>query len=184
LQSNCYYSYSNQDSNLWAIEQFSNTTNVELYDGVYGLADNSFDRCTKLPTGLNGVSIIGNFAFYEGSSPGNFVIPNTIVWIGSNAFRRVWYVSSTPPGPRYTLSLSSNLLHIGADAFAECNDIYSLNLSWSNMNNREAGTDAFGGWSNYGPDHPYYVDVPTGSTVSIGDLKGLDSSLWEIRQSS
>ena len=93
------------------------------------ISNSIFDDCTLLPniTIPDGVTSIGEYAFYKCNSLNSITIPNSVTTIGAGAFDSSWLTSIT---------FNGHIPTIGNTAFNVKNGSYSIKVyhhSWSEV---------------------------------------------------
>ncbi len=113
-------------------------TTYVIPDGVTGIEDSAFSRCTALTsvTIPNGVTRMGEFVFYRCASLTSLSLPNSLTSIGDYAFKECAALVS--------ISLPNGLINIGEDTFRGCTSLASITLPNSVMS---IGEGAFSGCS-------------------------------------
>ena len=101
----------------------SNIKSIEIADGVTSIGNYAFYGCSGLTSVTIGNSItsIGNYAFHNCRSLTSVIIPNSVTSIGNNAF---YYCSALT-----SVTIGSGVSEIGEKAFYNCrklDSIYSL----------------------------------------------------------
>jgi hypothetical protein len=144
-------------------------TNNPAYSSVAGvLFDKSQTTLIQYPAGNaassytipNGVTDIGNSAFYFCNDLYSITIPNSVSSIGADAF---WACTSLQ-----NITMSCNFTSIGDDAFCQC---YDLSGVYFKGNAPSVGLNVF---ENSSPT-VYYLPGSTGWGASLG---GRPTALW------
>ena len=118
-----------------AFASCTNLTNINIPNSVTSIGELVFNTCTSLTSinvdenNLYYQSIDGNLYSKDGKTliqyaigkqDSNFIIPNHITTIGSNAFRSCSNLKS--------IELSNSVTHIGEYAFASCTNLANINI--------------------------------------------------------
>ena len=138
--------YSSSSSIPW--KNYS-ITNVVFEDGVTNIGERAFYNFTNLAnvTISDTVKSIGEYVFYNCDGLTNVTIPDGVTSIGNYAFRDCSNLK--------TISFPASVTSIGECAFIYCSKLETIDLS----NNIEyIGESAFSntGWSSNHPDGPAY----------------------------
>lgn len=97
---------------------------VVIENGVTNIGNNAFYNCSSLTsvTISNSVTNIGGCAFYKCSSLTSVTIPNSVTSIGSSAFEKCSGLT--------TITISCSVINIGSEAFHDCSKIKEI-YSWN-----------------------------------------------------
>jgi hypothetical protein len=114
-------------------------TRVNIQDGVTTIGNNAFYWCSNLTsiTIPNSVTTIGNHAFYWCSNLTSITIPNSVTTIGGAAF---WNCSSLT-----SITIPNSVTTIGGGTFGDCRSLTSITIPNSVTT---IGSDAFYGCSS------------------------------------
>jgi len=95
---------------------------IVIENGVTNIGDRAFYYCQKLTliTIANSVTTIGNEAFYECIALNSITIPNNVISIGNDAFTCCRALNS--------IIIPSNVTSIGVSAFNSCTDLASITI--------------------------------------------------------
>ena len=117
--------YTNYNSSDSQSPVFGNDTikNVVIEDGVTSIGNYAFWSCSSLTsiTIPKSVTSIGDRAFYNCSSLTSITIPKSVTSIGANAFERCSSLTS--------ITIPDSVISIGASVFEECRNLSSITLS-------------------------------------------------------
>ncbi len=129
----------------WAVECDKNTEVARLRAGTVGIADNTFEGCTKLTETAfpDTLKTIGDLAFKNCTEISELAIPDSVEAIGSGAFEKCIGIKSLKL-PKGLKAISGSLLsectllssieipegvtNIGANAFRGCTSLVSINI--------------------------------------------------------
>ena len=149
--------YTNYNSSDSQSPVFGNDTikNVVIEDGVTSIGNYAFWSCSSLTsiTIPKSVTSIGDRAFYNCSSLTSITIPKSVTSIGANAFERCSSLTS--------ITIPDSVISIGASVFEECRNLSSITLS---NNITSIGTFAF-----YNCSGLTSITIPE-TVTSIGDF--------------
>ena len=100
----------------------SSIKSVIINDGVTSIGNRAFYGCSSLTsvTIPNSVTGIGDYAFYECSSLTSITIPNSVTSIGGSAFRSCSSLTS--------ITIPNSVTSIGNAAFADCSSLASVTI--------------------------------------------------------
>ncbi len=132
---------------------------VTIPDGVTSIGEKAFYECSKLTsvTIPNGVTSIGAEAFRDCYSLTSVTIPSGVTSIGERAFE--WCKSLT------SVTIPSSVTSIGASAFSDCTSLTSVTIP--------DGVTSIGSKVFYKCDKLTSVSIPN-SVTSIGDQAFFD----------
>ena len=100
----------------------SNDTNYIIPNGVTNIGDRAFWECKSL-TNIkipNSVTNIGIYAFFRCESLTSIKIPNSVTNIGNSAFSRCSSLNS--------INIPNSVTNIGNSAFSRCSSLNSINI--------------------------------------------------------
>ena len=131
-----------------------NTTSYVIPNGVSSIGDGAFYGCESLTniTIPDSVTSIGNGAFGWCSSLASITIPDSVTSIGDRAFEGCWSLSD--------ITIPSSVSNIGDGAFGRCSSLASIAIS--------DGVTSIGDGAFSGCKSLTRVAIPDGVT-SIGD---------------
>ena len=130
----------------------SGTGDMADYSSDVSVPWNSYRSSIQAVEIAEGVTSIGNYAFYQCSSLTSIEIPSSVMSIGNYAF--YWCSSLT------SIEISSNVTSIGNYAFYQCSNLTSIKIPSSVMS---IGNRAFSYCSSLTS-----IEIPS-SVMSIGD---------------
>ena len=133
----------------------SSIKKVVINNGVTSIGDYAFYGCTGLTsiTIPNSVTSIGYQAFFFCKRLTSITIPNSVTTIGSNAFSYCEGLTS--------ITIPNSVTSIGDYAFLECTGLTSINVAEDNLN--YASVDGV----LYNKDKNTLITCPMGKTGSI-----------------
>lgn len=157
-------------------------TSATIPDGVTSIGDGAFYSCRGLSsiTIPNSVTSIGNEAFMSCYGLTSVTIPNGVTSIGDMAFWNCYSLKS--------VTISNSVTSIGSSAFAYCYDLTSVTIGNGVTN---IGSDAFleTPWYNSQPDGLVYIGkvaykykgtMPNNTQITIKDgTLGIAGSAFE-----
>ena len=114
------HNYSSSNPAPWVS---SIITSIVISDGVTSIGERAFFQCSSLTsvTIPNSVTSIGYYAFYMCSSLTSITIPNSVTTIGGYAFQ--WCNSLT------SITIPANVTYIGVWAFYNCTRLTAVTIS-------------------------------------------------------
>ena len=106
----------------------SSIQSVIITDGVTSIGDHAFYCCFSLTsiTIPNGVTSIGDYAFYSCKSLASITIPNSVTSIGNSAFYECSSLTS--------VTIPNSVTSIDKNAFYYCSSLTSINVDANNSN--------------------------------------------------
>ena len=112
----------NDTDNLSPAYMNSNVKKVVIEDGVTSIGDFAFYKCTGLTsiTIPDSITSIGNYAFSECSNLTSITIPNSVTSIGKSAFYGCWDLTS--------ITIPDSVTSIGNAAFNSCTSLLSITI--------------------------------------------------------
>ena len=115
------YYYSVANNQPW-YNYKDDITSVEIENGITSIGNSAFYRCTSLTsvTIPDSVTSIGNSAFYDCSSLTSITIPDSVESIGSSAFYNCTSLTS--------VEMSKNVTSIDYNAFYNCTSLTSITI--------------------------------------------------------
>ncbi len=145
------------DDLQWSLDYMGNLMisgngDMENYDHDNPAPWYSTDRDIKTITLPNGLTSIGNYAFWQCRKVTNIEIPNTVKSIGDSAFNYCENMAS--------IYIPDSVTNIGCDAFWHCDNLSSARIP-NNLTNINSGVFSF-------CDNLTDVTIPNGVT-SIGE---------------
>ena len=128
-----YYPNNNDTTAPWG-ENCSSIKSVVIGDGVTNIGDGAFYNCARLTsvTIPNSVTEIGSYAFYNCSVLASIAIPDSVTAINSHAFENCISLTS--------VVIPEGVTEIGWQAFSDCSSLKSVTLPSSV---KKIGTFAF-----------------------------------------
>ena len=113
--------FSYPDYGPWYSSRSSIKT-VNIGDGVTSIGDDAFYNCSALTSVTigNSVTSIGNYAFYECRSLTSVTIPNSVTSIGDGAFYNCSSLTS--------VTIPNSVTTIGEYAFSSCSGLTSITI--------------------------------------------------------
>ena len=147
-------------------------SNYPMYNGWL-----DYSKFTKLTIG-NGVTSIGNYAFYECSSLTSVTIPDGVTKIGRDAFSSCTSLTRVTIGNSVTsignyafyecssltsITIPDSVTSIGSDAFSRCTSLISVTIPDSVT---KIGEDAFGACTSL--KSVYITDLSAWCKISFG----------------
>ena len=97
-------------------------TSVVIGNGVTTIGDNAFFACTALASVTigNSVTSIGTAAFNNCDVLPSITIPNSVITVGAEAFLNCFALTS--------VTMGNSVTSIGQDAFFQCSNLTSINI--------------------------------------------------------
>ena len=116
-----YYPKNNDTTAPWG-EYCSSIKSVVIGDGVTNIGDGAFYNCARLTsvTIPNSVTEIGSYAFYNCSVLASIAIPDSVTAINSNAFENCISLTS--------VVIPDGVTEIGWQAFDDCSSLKSVTI--------------------------------------------------------
>ena len=114
------YDYSNNNRAPW--EGYGKVKRIKIGDGVTTIGDYAFYDC-GMPTSVtipNGVTKIGDYAFYNCTSLASVTIPNSVTTIGDYAFSHCI--------PLTSITIPNSVTKIGKYTFDYCSNLTSITI--------------------------------------------------------
>ncbi len=115
------YNYSVTNNQPW-YNYKDDITSVEIENGITSIGNSAFYSCTSLKsiTIPDSVTSIGNSAFFDCSSLTSITIPDSVTSIGKNAFYNCTSLTS--------VEMSKNVTSIDYNAFYNCTSLTSITI--------------------------------------------------------
>lgn len=109
---------------------------IIINDGVTTIGDYAFYRCFHLKSIIiaNSVTRIGDGAFSQSNLIESVAIPNNVIYIGKESFKSCSGLSN--------VTIPNSVIHIGSGAFEDCSFLTSVTMS---NNLKEIGAGVFAG---------------------------------------
>ena len=144
----------NIDGNQSPVINHQNIKKVVIEDGVTSIGDWAFYHCSSLTSIVipNSVTSIGDSVFYGCNGLTSIIIPDDVTSIGKEAFR---FCSSLT-----SITIPNSVTSIGNVAFSECSSLTSITLPDS--------VTSIGDYAFYGCNRLTSITIPDGVT-SIGE---------------
>ena len=132
------YDYAAANTSAWHSYKFD-ITSVVLPDGITHIGDYAFYYCDALPsiTIPNSVITIGKQAFQFCDALTSIIIPASVTGIGENAFNQCANLA--------TLTFAAGVTSIGDGAFWGCSALTDVTVNWTNLSGITTHADAFYG---------------------------------------
>ena len=151
------YTYSNYPMYSGWLDN-SKFTKLTIGNGVTSIGNYAFYECNSLTSVTigNGVTSIGNDAFSDCTSLKSVTIPNSVTSIGNDAFHECSSLTS--------VAIGNGVTSIGSDAFSRCTSLISVIIPDSVT---KIGENAFGACTS--SKSVYITDLSAWCKISFGD---------------
>ena len=157
--------YSSSSSVPWySYRSYVKTVTIE--DGVTSIGNDAFYYCTSLTSVTigSGVTYIGDYAFYRCSSLTSITIPDAVTYVGSFAFYNCSSLTS--------ITIPDGVTSIGSHAFYDCTSLTSINIP--------DGVTSIGSYAFYYCTSLTSITIPDGVTSIMWEAFYYCSSLTSI----